>query len=92
MYTGDLMQRELLASSLRTFITGHFPATKRRELRNDDSLLETGMIDSLGVLDLVSFIETEFQITVADEDLTPENFQTIEKMMAFVDRKRNGEA
>ena len=86
------MQSELVASSLRTFITGHFPATKRREFRNDDSLLESGMIDSLGVLDLVSFIETEFQITVADDDLTPENFQTIERMMAFVDRKRNGQA
>ena len=86
------MQKELLASSLRTFINGHFPASKRRELQNADSLLESGIIDSLGVLDLVSFIESEFQIMVSDEDLTPENFQTIDRIMAFVEGKRNGEA
>ena len=86
------MQRELVASSFRTFITTHFPGSKRRPLENADSLLESGIIDSLGVLDLVAFIETEFKITVEDDDLTPENFQSIDRMMAFVDRKRNGEA
>ena len=86
------MQRELVASSFRTFITTHFPGSKRRPLGNDDSLLESGIIDSLGVLDLVAFIEEEFKIRVEDDDLTPENFQSIDRMMAFVDRKRNGEA
>jgi acyl carrier protein len=86
------MQIESVASSVRSFITSHFPGARRRTLRDDDSLLESGIIDSLGVLDLVTFIEEEFKITVADDDLTPENFQNIERIMAFVGRKQNGEA
>lgn len=86
------MQTESVASSIRAFITSNFPGAKRRALRDDDPLLESGIIDSLGVLDLVAFIEDEFKIAVADDDLTPENFQTIERIMAFVGRKQNGEA
>jgi len=86
------MQRQSVASSVRTFITTRFPTAKRRLLRDDDALLESGIIDSLGVLDLVSFIESEFDIAVADDDLDPVNFQTIERMAAFVERKQTAEA
>ena len=65
------MSKDLVESSFRTFITAHFPASKRRPLRNDDALLASGIIDSLGVLDLVSFIESEFKVAVCDDDLTP---------------------
>jgi acyl carrier protein len=85
------MEKELVASSFRAFITSHFAGARRSALRDEDSLLESGIIDSLGVLDLVSFIESEFKITVDDEDLTPDNFQTIGRITAFVDKKRNGE-
>ena len=84
------MSRDLVESSFRTFITAHFPASKRRPLLNDDALLASGIIDSLGVLDLVSFIESEFKVAVCDDDLTPENFQTIDRMTAFVERKQAG--
>ena len=77
-----------MESSFRNFIMTHFPATKRRPLRSDEALLESGMIDSLGVLDLVSFIETEFNVSVIDDDLTPDNFQTIDRMTAFVQKKQ----
>jgi acyl carrier protein len=90
MNTGDLMARELVESSFRTFITTHFPASKKRPLGNDDALLASGIIDSLGVLDLVSFIESEFNVAVNDDDLTPENFQTIDRMAEFVQRKQAG--
>ena len=86
------MERELVAASVRTFIQTHFPATRGRNLRNDESLLESGIIDSLGVLDLVSFIESEFDVSVIDDDLTPENFQTIDRMTVFVATKRNSGA
>ena len=75
------MQKESVASSFRSFIAARFPATKRRQLRDDDVLLQAGVIDSLGVLDLVSFIESEFNVPVSDEDLIPENFQTIDRMI-----------
>jgi acyl carrier protein len=91
MNAGELMEKELVESSFRTFITAHFPATKRRSLRNNDSLLESGIIDSLGILDLVSFIESEFDVAVSDDDLTPDNFQTIDRMAEFVRMKKAGQ-
>lgn len=53
---------------------------------NGDNLLESGIIDSLGVLELVTFMQQEFALAVADEDLSPENFQNIESMARFVER------
>ena len=83
---------QAVASSFRTFITTRFPVARRSAFRDDDSLLESGIIDSLGVLDLVTFIESEFKVNVVDEDLIPENFQTIDRMTAFVERKRKADA
>jgi acyl carrier protein len=54
-----------------------------------EALLESGIIDSLGVLDLVAFMEESFAITILDEELSPENFQTIERLASFIERKRN---
>ena len=84
------MQADPVATSIRTFIVGHFPAAGRRNLRDDDALLESGIVDSLGVLDVVSFIESEFGVKVDDDDLSPENFQNIACMTAYIQKKRNG--
>jgi acyl carrier protein len=58
------------------------------DFRDDDSFLGNGLIDSLGVMQLVSFVESEFAIRVEDEDLVPDNFDSVERVAAFVDRKR----
>jgi len=50
-------------------------------------LLETGILDSLGVLDLVSYVEQTFSIVVADEELSPENFQSVDTLASYVQRK-----
>jgi acyl carrier protein len=50
-----------------------------------DDLLESGVIDSLGVLELVAFLQQEFGIAISDDDLTPENFKSIECMAQFVE-------
>lgn len=63
-----------------------FPLARKRKVTNQDNLLESGIIDSLGVLDLVTFLQQEFSVAVADDDLTPENFQNIERMAQFVER------
>src|SRR5512146_2325702 len=54
---------------------------------DDESFLASGIIDSLGVMQLVSFVESEFSVRVADPDLVPENFDSVEKVSAFVQRK-----
>ena len=77
---------------IRQFILKQFPlARKQSSIENESSLLESGIIDSLGVLDLVSFLEKEFKITICEEDLLADNFETIARMTAFVQSKGNGQ-
>lgn len=57
------------------------------ELDPAESLLEKGVIDSTGVLELMTFIEERFGIKVDDSELVPENFDSIGRVAAFVERK-----
>ena len=75
------MQLELVTKRIRSFIVERFPLA--RQLKNDDLLLEKGIIDSQGILEVVIFLENEFEITVHDEDLLPDNFQSIRSMATF---------
>jgi acyl carrier protein len=84
------MQTTLVEESIRRFVFQRFPIAQTKELGNDDSLLEKGILDSLGVLEIVGFLEQEFQITVNDEDLAPENFASISSMAAYVTRIKHG--
>ena len=80
-------------SRIRRFILKHFPlARKQPSIEDDSQLLNSGIIDSLGVLDLVSFIENEFKITISEEDLLAENFESIASMTTFIERKGNGQS
>jgi acyl carrier protein len=54
---------------------------------DDESLLDAGIIDSTGVLELVAFIEDEYDIVVKDEELIPDNLDSINKIAAYVDKK-----
>lgn len=65
------------------------PAARKRGVRRDEPLLQNGILDSLGVLELVSYIEQEYGIVVDDEDMSPDNFQTIERIATFVTEKRS---
>ena len=59
-----------------------------RSIAPDEDLLARGVIDSLGVTQLVTFLEERFSIRVTDEELTPANFQSLARLEAFVARKR----
>lgn len=85
------MHEKMTEQRLKKFIMQRFPLARRYELGVSDPLLENGVVDSLGVLDLVSFMEQEFSISITDEELIPENFHTIARLIAFVHGKR-GEA
>jgi acyl carrier protein len=61
------------------------------EIDQDENLLSKGIVDSHGVMELVGFLEQRYGISVGDEDLTPENFESVNRIGAFVERKRNGE-
>ena len=55
-------------------------------LANDASLLDRGVIDSTGVLEIVMFLEEEFALKIKDSEMLPENFDSVEKLVAFVQR------
>ena len=73
---------------LRTIVTETFLIGNSNELHGDDSFIETGIIDSTGILQLVEFVEQEFGVKVDDEDLVPENLDSINRLVAFVERKK----
>jgi acyl carrier protein len=77
-----------ISDTIRNFVTTTFPLARKRGVGDSDLLLETGIIDSLGILDLVQFLETEFGLHVEDDELLPENFQSIRAVAEFVERKR----
>ena len=72
---------------IRAFIMDKFPLARKKPIAAEDDLLESGIIDSLGILDLVSFLEQEFGIVVADDELVPEHFQSIDCLTRFVEHK-----
>ena len=59
-------------------------------LKDNDSFLESGILDSTGVLQLISFLGDSFGVTVADEEMIPDNLDSIEKLAAFLNRKLSG--
>jgi acyl carrier protein len=73
---------------IHDFLVAEFPS-EQSSYAPDENLLAQGIIDSMGLLKLVTFLETAFEIETNDEDLVPENFTTLEKICRFVERKRN---
>ncbi|MBC7236332.1 MAG: acyl carrier protein, partial [Chloroflexi bacterium] len=60
---------------------------RKKEIDPDTSFLEEGIVDSTGILELVLFLETKLGVDVADEDVVPENFDSIRGLVAYVHRK-----
>lgn len=73
---------------IRDFITTNFYVADPSALEDRASLLEHGVIDSTGVLEVIAFIEETFAITVDDSEMLPENLDSIERIAAFVQRKK----
>lgn len=86
--SGEQNAAEDIRGRFRRHITANFvvPAGEA-SLKDDASLLEEGIMDSTGVLDLVMFIEETFGIVVTDEELTPENLDSVDRLVAFVQKK-----
>ena len=76
-----------VSAKVRDYIRQNFLFGKDDDIAEQDSLLDRGIIDSTGAMELVTFIETEFAVTVSDKDLIPENLDSIAAITAFVARK-----
>jgi acyl carrier protein len=78
-----------LERELHAFIAGELAsAGSGPPIGPEDDLIKRGIVDSLGVMQLVDFCESRYGITVTDADLVPENFQTVRRLAEFVDGKR----
>ena len=74
---------------IKEFILKHFPRVRKQDFSYDAPLLESRIIDSLGVLELVPFLEEEFKIGITDEELNRDNFFSIRHIGTFIEKKRN---
>ena len=59
------------------------------ELSNDQSLFDTGIIDSFGVVELIKFLETQFKIKILTKEISPVNLGSINKIESFIQNKEN---
>ena len=73
---------------VRNFILEQFYVADPADLTPDVSLIDSGIVDSMGMLDVILFLETHMGIWISDADTTPENLETIGRIAAFVERRR----
>lgn len=76
-----------IKQKVKQFIETKSPAVSQGKVLDTDSLLDNNIIDSMGFLDLVTFVESEFAIAVEDDELLTENFESIESITEFVNAK-----
>jgi acyl carrier protein len=78
---------ESFQQELRTFVVNNFLFGKDETLNDNDSFMEKGIIDSTGILELLSFIEEKYGIKVEDHEVVPENLDSINLLVDFVRKK-----
>jgi acyl carrier protein len=75
-------------AQIRHYILENFLYTRdESKLQNDDSFLEEGIVDSTGILELLLFVEETFDIMVEDEEVLPDNFDSVERLTRYVKAK-----
>ena len=83
---------EQITPAIKQFIRENFLFGKEITFSDDDSFLQMGLIDSTGVLELVAFLESTFTIRIGDEELLPENLDSINRITHFVGSKVHAKA
>jgi acyl carrier protein len=79
-----------ISNEIRNFILENFMmGMEENELKDSESLLDKGIIDSTGVLELVGFIEEHYGISIEDEELVPENLDSVDNLKKFIQEKTN---
>ena len=78
------------SQQIMKFITSNFYVADPATLTEETSLLDSGTVDSTGILEIISFLEQEFQIQIADEEMIPANLDSVSKIANFIGRKKSG--
>lgn len=75
-------------ASIRNFILENYLFTDdQTTLNSEDSFLEKGILDSTGILEVINFLEETYGIKIQDSDMTPENLDSVNNIVAFIERK-----
>ncbi len=86
------MENATIANTLRGFIAENYLLGRNFAFADDDSFLEHSIIDSIGILQLVTYLQETYGITVQDNELLPENLDSVNAVTAYLCRKLNGAA
>jgi acyl carrier protein len=76
-----------IKTSVQTFVIDHFVKIPDMVVDDDMSFLESGLIDSMGALELVAFLEETFKFSVEDEEIIPENLDSISRLVKYINLK-----
>jgi acyl carrier protein len=76
-----------ITEELRHFVVDNFLFGQGDGLRDDTSFLEDGIVDSTGVLELIGFLDSRFGIQLDDDEIVPDNLDSLERLTRFVERK-----
>jgi acyl carrier protein len=85
-------QAMAIEPAVREFVVQSFLFGREVPLASDESLLDRGLIDSTGVMELIAFLESRFGISVDDEEIVPDNLDSIERVCRFVESKLRARA
>lgn len=77
-----------LKEQIRKFIISNFYVADPATLSDDASLLDAGIVDSTGVLEIITFLESEVGITVEDSEMLPDNLDSVSRLVAYVQKKK----
>ncbi len=77
---------------IHEFIRTNFIFDDKRLLDDEESLIRNGIVDSTGILELINYLEEAFGVTFDDDELVAENFDSVDKIAAFLAKKQIGEA
>lgn len=86
------MDKATVAQGVRSFIGENYLLGSDYRFEDSDSFLDHGIIDSIGILQLVTFLQETYGVTVEDEELIPQNLDSINAVSAYLCRKLNGVA
>jgi acyl carrier protein len=81
------MEQTEISRKIANYIEENFIYDPDVNLDNEASLLDTGLVDSTGILEIVSFLEETFGITIEDEEMVPDNLDSVTKISKFITSK-----
>jgi acyl carrier protein len=82
-----MLIRTDITDKIRTFVLNYFVKDSGLAFKDDTSLLEEGIIDSTGVMELVAFLEETFEFRVEDEEIVPDTFDSVNRIVKYVHSK-----